>query len=61
MGKIDKKILVLLSEHDSLTLVEIAEKLNEKNKTVFKALRRLFEKGQISNNPKTRKYQLTTQ
>jgi len=56
LNKTDKKILELLGKNGPLTLVEIAEKLDMKPKVVFRALRRLFEKGAISNDPKTRRY-----
>jgi len=56
MSKTDKRILDLLSENGPLTLAEIAEKLDMKPKAVFRALRRLFEKGMISSDPRTRKY-----
>jgi len=56
LSKTDKRILELLEEKGPLTLVEIAESLNMKPKAVFRALRRLFEKGAISSDPKTRKY-----
>jgi len=56
VSKTDKRILDLLNENGPLTLAEIAEKLDMKPKTVFRALRRLFEKGMISSDPRTRKY-----
>ena len=56
MSATDKKILELLSKDGPLTLAEIAEKLNMKPKSVFRSLRRLFEKGAISSDPRTRKY-----
>ena len=56
MSKTDRKILELLSKDGPLTLAEIAEKLDMKPKAVFRSLRRLFEKGEISSDPRTRKY-----
>jgi len=54
----DRKILELLSREGPLTLAEIAEKLDMKPKAVFRSLRRLFEKGEISSDPRTRKYSI---
>jgi len=56
LSKTDRKILELLSKDGPLTLAEIAEKLDMKPKAVFRSLRRLFEKGEISSDPRTRKY-----
>ena len=56
MSKTDKRILELLGKNGPLTLAEIAEKLNMKPKAVFRSLRRLFEKGAISSDPRTRRY-----
>ena len=48
LGKLDKPVLELLQNSaQPLTLAEIAQRLNKPEKTVFKALRRLFETGQI--------------
>lgn len=48
MGKLDKPVLELLGNSQRpLTLAEIAEKLGKPEKTVFKTLRRLFQKGKI--------------
>jgi DNA-binding IclR family transcriptional regulator len=57
MGKIDNEILKLLNE-TPLTLIEIAEKLEKKPKVVFRSLRKLFQKGKIGNDPRTRRYML---
>jgi DNA-binding IclR family transcriptional regulator len=55
LGKLDKPILELLrSSPQPLTLAEIAQKLGEPEKKVYKALRHLFERGQIE--PKGRRY-----
>ncbi|MEM2888210.1 MAG: Lrp/AsnC family transcriptional regulator [Candidatus Bathyarchaeia archaeon] len=56
MNKLDEQILCMLKETGPLTLVEIAERLDKKPKTVFGSLRRLFENGEIDCDPKTRKY-----
>mgnify|MGYP000291761335 FL=1 len=56
MNPTDRKILELLSKDGPLTLAEIAAKLDMKPKAVFRSLRRLFEKGEISSDPRTRKY-----
>ena len=58
MGKTEKQILQLLSDSGSLTLAEIAEKLEKKPKAVFRSLRKLFEKNEIKNNPMTHRYAL---
>jgi len=42
------KIVNLLENSESLTLKEIAEKLNETEKKIFKVLKRLAEKGELS-------------
>ena len=57
-GKTDKQILQLLEDGSSLTLNEIAETLDKKPKMVYKALKKLFEKGEIINNAATRTYML---
>jgi DNA-binding Lrp family transcriptional regulator len=56
LSKTDKRIIELLSENGPLTLAEISERLEMKPKAVFRALRRLFEKGVISSDPATRRY-----
>ena len=58
VSKTDKKVLEILKESGPLTLDNIAERLNMKPKLVFKSLRRLFQKGQVSSNPETRQYAL---
>jgi DNA-binding IclR family transcriptional regulator len=48
LANLDKSVLELLSNSPQpLTLAEIAQKLDEPEKKVYKALRHLFEKGQI--------------
>lgn len=59
MNKLDEQVLKLLSESGPLTLVEIAEKLNKKQKAVFASLRRLFESNSIDNDLKARKYSVS--
>jgi len=55
LAKLDKPVLELLhSSLQPLTLAEIAQQLGEPEKKVYKALRHLFEKGQIE--PKGRRY-----
>ncbi|MCD6466201.1 ArsR family transcriptional regulator [Candidatus Bathyarchaeota archaeon] len=56
MGKLENEILKLLRESEPLTLTEIAEKLNKSPKAVFRSLRKLFEKGRISCDARTRRY-----
>ena len=58
MVKTDKQILKLLNEGSPLTLMEIADMLEKKPKTVFRALRKLFKKGKIDCDPRTRQYTL---
>ena len=55
VGKLDKPVLELLQNSpEPLTLAEIAQKLDKPEKTIFKTLKRLFEKGQI--NTRERQY-----
>lgn len=55
LGKLDKPVLELLQNSpEPLTLAEIAEKLSKPEKTVYRTLKRLFEKDQI--NTKGRQY-----
>jgi DNA-binding IclR family transcriptional regulator len=50
MGKLDKPLLeVLQNSKKPLTLAEIAQRLDKPEKTVFKTLKRLFEKGKIES------------
>ncbi|UCE96746.1 MAG: hypothetical protein JSV51_03910 [Candidatus Bathyarchaeota archaeon] len=57
MGKLDKSVLELLrGSPEPLALAELAEKLSKPEKTVFKTLKRLFEKGQIDT--KGRRYSI---
>lgn len=58
MSDLEKKIIDLLSKSEPLTLAEISERLNKSPKVVFKALRRLFEKGRVGCDIKTRRYYL---
>lgn len=58
MGKNENQILQLLNDGIPLTLSEIAEKLEMKPKTVFKSLRKLFQKDKIICEAKTRCYTL---
>jgi predicted transcriptional regulator len=57
MAKIHKQILTLLAEK-SMSLAEIAEELEYKEKKVFNALKKLFSDGKINSNAKNRKYSL---
>lgn len=56
MAKLDEDVVALLKNSQPLTLAEISEKLGKPEKTVFKALRRLFEKELIDTAD--RKYAL---
>jgi DNA-binding IclR family transcriptional regulator len=48
LGKLDDPVLDLLkSSPQPLTLTEIAARLGKPEKSVYKALRHLFEKGEI--------------
>lgn len=58
MSNLEKKIVELLSSSEPLTLMEIAERLNKSPKAVFRALRKLFEKGRVGCDIKTRRYYL---
>ncbi|MBS7640125.1 MAG: winged helix-turn-helix transcriptional regulator [Candidatus Bathyarchaeia archaeon] len=60
MSVLEKKIVELLSKSEPLTLMEIAERLNKSPKAVFRALRKLFEKGRVGCDIKTRRYYLET-
>ena len=58
MAKLENLIVSTLESSDEgLTLVEIAERLGESEKKVFKALRKLFQKGVISSE--NRRYRLS--
>jgi DNA-binding IclR family transcriptional regulator len=59
MVKVEKQIVSLLENSDKpLTLVEIASQIGKPSKTVFKSLRKLFDKGKIDCDVKTRRYML---
>ncbi len=59
MGKIDKLVISLLETSGKpLSLVEIAEQIGKSEKTVFKALRKLFSEGTIDCDNKNRLYSL---
>ncbi len=59
MGKVEKQIIsVLENSRKPLTLVEIADQIRKPPKTVFKSLRKLFEKEKIICDHKTRRYML---
>ncbi len=55
MAKIHKDIIKLLSEKP-MSLAELAESLETKEKKVFNALKKLFSDGEIESDAKTRKY-----
>lgn len=57
MAKIEEMVVsVLKDSKEGLTLAEIAEKLRESEKKVFKALRKLFENETIDTQ--NRRYKL---
>jgi DNA-binding IclR family transcriptional regulator len=59
MGKVDKQIILALENSKKpLSLVEIADQIGKPPKTVFKSLRKLFEKGKVECDHKTRQYTL---
>lgn len=58
MVSTNKQILQLLDDGTALTLAEIADLLEKKPKIVFKALRKLFSKGKIISDGKTKRYSL---
>lgn len=58
MGKLEDLIVsTLKGSNEALTLAEIAERLGQSEKKVFKTLRKLFEKGIV--NSENRRYKLT--
>jgi len=57
MAKIHKDIIKLLTEKP-MTLSELAETLEKKEKQVFNALKKLFSDGEIDCDAKTRSYSL---
>jgi len=58
MGKLEEVVISALKSSDkALTLVEIAEKIGQPEKKVFKELRSLFQKGLIETE--NRQYKLS--
>jgi DNA-binding IclR family transcriptional regulator len=58
MGKLEEIVISALKDSGkALTLAEIAEKIGQPEKKVFKELRSLFEKGLIDTE--NRRYRLT--
>lgn len=58
MAKLDNLIVsTLKSSDEGLTLAEIAERVGQSEKKVFKALRKLFQKDVISSE--NRRYRLS--
>ena len=59
MGKVEKQVIsVLENSKEPLSLVEIAGQIGKPPKTVFKSLRKLFEKGKVDFDAKNRQYML---
>jgi len=57
MGKLEKLVVSTLeSSNEGLTLAEIAERVGETEKKVFKVLRKLFQKGMVDSQ--NRRYKL---
>ena len=58
MGKLEDLVVSTLeSAKEGLTLAEIAERVGNPEKKVFKALRKLFEKGIVDSQ--NRRYKLS--
>ena len=58
MGKLENLVVSTLESFDEgLTLAEIAEKVGQSEKKVYKVLRKLFQKGKI--NSENRRYKLS--
>ena len=58
MGKLEDLVVSTLESSDEgLTLAEIAERIGQSEKKVFKALRKLFNKGIIDSE--NRRYKLS--
>lgn len=58
MAKTENLVLSALeSSNEGLTLAELAEKIGESEKKVFKALRKLFQKGLVDSA--ARRYRLS--
>jgi len=58
LNKLDEQIIsTLKNANDGLTLIQIAEKIGESEKKVFKSLRKLFENEII--DCQNRQYKLT--
>jgi len=47
VAKLDDDVVLLLKDSPPLALAEIAEKLGKPEKAIFRALKRLFEKGTV--------------
>jgi uncharacterized membrane protein len=59
MGKLEEVVISALKDSgNALTLAEIAQKIGQPEKKVFKELRSLFEKGLIDTE--NRRYRLTS-
>ena len=57
MGKLEKLVVSTLENaNEGLTLAEIAERIGETEKKVFKTLRKLFQKGIVDSQ--NRRYKL---
>jgi len=58
MGKLEDRVVSTLEGCDEgLTLAEIAQRIGESEKKVFKALRKMFQKGIIDSE--NRRYKLS--
>jgi DNA-binding IclR family transcriptional regulator len=58
MGKLEEVVVsALKNSSEGLTLAEIAEKIGESEKKVFRELRSLFQKGMIDTE--SRRYKLS--
>ncbi len=62
MAKIHKQIISLLETSEKpLSLVDIVTQIGKSEKTVFKALRKLFSDGKINCDGKSRKYSIANE
>ena len=59
MKKVEDQIIALLQKSGKpMTLADIADELGKPSKVVFKGLQKLFTKGIIDSEVKTRTYKL---
>jgi len=57
MGKVDEQVFSIIKDSSKpLTLAEIADRMGKPEKTVFKALQKLFTEGKVDCDVRTRSY-----